>query len=363
MHGLVPFWHPPDDPYFSQKVRALYKTVALLKNVVNEVWVILDGVDIAVPNADKVIRIKEHAGKAAAIRWGLTIMLRTSNVQGIIQCDADLDQNPEDACLLAKRFEQYSATDNLPVLIIGDRYPDVNWLHAFSKAKGIPWYRRFVLWTTRTLCGHYGLNVRDCVSGFRMFNRRYAEDFLRLSWSNNYGLETEMVVIAFEIGAVVDSVILSYSRPRDKFTRAGKVGQNLSAILSHQRGVFARNGFFSRISFWFYRRLQRSLLVNPQKKASLYVLPLVGLCVIQALYDLLFYCLGYFVLAPYPVYKQRIVWDRSPLGDNIIQFMTLTCFLFVAYYATPLLYFIIHPDRFLPVVSWVYSVPQYLPAN
>lgn len=250
--ALVPFWHSPDGEYFSAKIEALIKTVVALKKTADGVVVVSDGVSIEVKEADKVIAVPNHVGKAEAIRQGIRFLLADPSVSIIVQCDADLDQNPADAQIMIDRYgacPKQEIAGGLPVLIIGDRYSD----------KKIIFYRRIILWLSKTLFGFWGMPLRDVVSGFRLYNRQFAIKFVELSKSSSYGLETEMVVCAYLMGAFTDSVMLTYSRPRDPFTVKEKVRQNVDAILLHGKEIKAKDGIMDRIEMAILARIRNKM--------------------------------------------------------------------------------------------------------
>lgn len=228
--GLTPFYYDCKAPGFWNKVAHLKITVAELRRNVDRIAVVDDGADLSGDQlgSDIFLQLPTNQGKAEAIRAGIRAILAQSDYSAgyILQLDSDLDQNPSDASLLVRKIIEQKIEPNQPAITVGDRYYPGS---VSNKLK----YRQSMLLIQEALSLRLGYSLRDYTSGFRVYTRAYAEQFLDLSTSSNFGIETEQIIIAFLIGAKVGTVPLTYSRSREPFTSTDKLLQNLDAILVH----------------------------------------------------------------------------------------------------------------------------------
>lgn len=247
--GLTPFYYNRKAPEFQDKVACLKRTMAELKKNVDRIAVVDDGTGLLGDRlgSNIFLQLPTNQGKAEAIRAGIRAILAQSDYPAgyILQLDSDLDQNPSDASLLLQKIIEQKIEPTQPAIIVGDRYYPGS---VSNKLK----YRQSMLFIQEALSSKLGHYLRDYVSGFRVYTRAYAEQFLDLSASSNFGVETEQIIIAFLIGAKVDTVSLTYSRPREPFTSTDKLLQNLDAILIHadalkDRGLEGVVGAFEKI--------------------------------------------------------------------------------------------------------------------
>lgn len=228
--GLTPFYYDRKAPDFQDKVACLKRTMAELRRNVDRIAVVDDGAGLSEDQlgSNIFLQLPTNQGKAEAIRVGVRAILAQSDYPAgyILQIDSDLDQNPSDASLLVQKIIEQKIEPTRPAIIVGDRY------YPGSVSNKLE-YRQSMLLIQEALSSKLGYSLRDYVSGFRVYTRAYAEQFLDLSASFNFGVETEQIIIAFLIRAKVGTVSLTYSRSREPFTSTDKLLQNLDAILMH----------------------------------------------------------------------------------------------------------------------------------
>lgn len=228
--GLTPFYYDRKAPEFQDKVTCLKRTMAELRKNVDRIAVVDDGASLSGDQlgSNIFLQLPTNQGKAEAIRAGIRAILAQSDYPAgyILQLDSDLDQNPFDAGLLLQKIIREKIEPTQSAIIVGDRY------YPGSISNELE-YRRSILLIQEALSSKLGHSLRDYTSGFRVYTRAYAEQFLGLSACSNFGIETEQIIIAFLIGAKVGTVSLTYSRSREPFTSTDKLLQNLDAILIH----------------------------------------------------------------------------------------------------------------------------------
>src|SRR3989338_1543464 len=93
--AIVPFFFPVNS---GQALIALNNTVDILYSFVDAVIVINDGApfDLTSLGCCQIITHSTNLGKAEAVRSGLKEVLKDEEIQIIVQCDYDKDQNPQD---------------------------------------------------------------------------------------------------------------------------------------------------------------------------------------------------------------------------------------------------------------------------
>lgn len=224
--GLLPYYYLHG--YSATGIVLLQDSVSIFRRYLDEVYVVDDGAGLPEIEGAKLMRHDVNRGQSEAIRTGLQKILQDSEVGFIIESDADKDQDPKDGKRFLQYFHQNQINPDNPVLLIGDRYTPPEFRTPIE-------YRRCINDLQLALFSQFGCPVRDTVSGLRAYTSSFAKAILEKSKSNNYGIHTEEVVIAGLIGAKVDNIDLSYSRPRDPFTKAGKLVEILDAILCHDQ--------------------------------------------------------------------------------------------------------------------------------
>ena len=217
----------------------------MLSKTVDKIAVVDDGALIPEIQCDLMVRLDRNYGKAEAVRRGLKEILKTGDVDYIIQSDADLDQNPNDAHLFVEYLRNNNISGDIPTLVIGDRYPK----NLDSQLE----YRRKILGVFEMAGRIFKVRIRDIVSGFRAYTRVLAESFVDIK-SERYGIEMAQLVVAYLNNAKIDYVILSWSRPRDPDTDKLKILQNIESISLYMPELKKRGGtagVFVRIfSIW-----------------------------------------------------------------------------------------------------------------
>ncbi len=249
--GLTAFHIDTNDPRRldeREEINKLRATVGDLRSTTSSVVVVDNGAHLSEQVGDVIVSIPINLGKAEAIRRGFsTILSSYLSPAFIIQTDSDRDINPRDTELMLNFFRDHGITADQPVMVIGDRY--------LQDESGIlPPHRRALLKIQGAFCHSLGYQVRDCESGLRAYTTEYVREFMELSCSCRYGIETEQMVIANLIGAQVDSVPLTYSRPRDPQTLTSKLLQSVDAILGHSVALNAK-GLNSLVDFFEQMRL------------------------------------------------------------------------------------------------------------
>lgn len=100
-----------------------------------------------------------------------------------------------------------------------------------------------------------GIRLRDSVSGFRGYNRYFAEEFLKISKSKGFGIATEEVVVAYLINSIIKKVNLSYAKPRSEFTKSFKLIEVIDGFLCHKDELINK-GFYQIVNFLTFIREQ-----------------------------------------------------------------------------------------------------------
>ena len=222
--GLLPYYYVHGDS--TKGIALLHDTVSIFSKFLDKVFVVDDGAGLLEIKCGELIHHPVNRGQSEAIRTGLRKILQDPDIGYIIESDADKDQNPEEGAKFLQYFQQSGIHPNDQVLLIGDRYTPPEFKTPIE-------YRRCINDLQLALFSQLGCPVRDTVSGLRAYTSSFARKIVEKSTSRNYGIHTEEVVIAGLTGAKVDNVPLSYSRPRDPFTKAGKLVEILDAILCH----------------------------------------------------------------------------------------------------------------------------------
>ena len=136
------------------------------------------------------LKNQKNMGKGAALRKGFEYIL-TSNFDAVITMDADGQHDPTSLYDFVKKAQETKAD-----FILGNRMHNV---------KNMPWIRiltnRFM---SRLLSKKIGQHIMDSQCGYRFIKKALLEN-LHLS-TLRYEIESEMLVQAAELGAVIDSV-------------------------------------------------------------------------------------------------------------------------------------------------------------
>lgn len=242
---MIPFYTDPKSPEFSKHVAKFRGFVDGAKDITGlKLAVIDDGCGVDNEHlgnaADLLVTIPANRGKAHAIREGLGQLIGDPkhNAGFIVQYDGDGDQ-PYDAIPSVQRtlVETAKGDRNNPVLVIGDRYSEG--LKTTPNPESVV-YRQSILTLFGALAGNLGHDgVRDWVSGARGYTEKYAEEFLKRSRSNRYGVESDQLIIATLAGAEVKHAPLSDSRPRDPWTLTTKWLENFDIYDAHRPELVA----------------------------------------------------------------------------------------------------------------------------
>lgn len=155
-----------------------------------------DGTSDAAQAANaEVIRHEKNAGKGAAIKTGLTALLAKDAVQYILILDGDGQHLPSEI----PNFLQ-AANETDAALIVGNRMEDLETMPFVRKMTN-----RYMSWTISRVIGQH---VPDTQCGFRLFDRRLAEEFLK-SASSAFDFETEMLAMAARCGVKIGAAKVS----------------------------------------------------------------------------------------------------------------------------------------------------------
>ena len=240
----IPFYKDPNSSDYTQAVDRFVRFIDQAKQRTGLNLVVVDdgsGVTLerlgGVP--DRLIQLPVNSGKACAVRVGLEALLNDSdaNMGLIVQYDGDGDQSFVDIPSVYERLIEVSGGNSeKPILVIGDRYSEG--LIVAPNPDSVA-YRQSILIFFGAISRGLGHdeNVRDWVSGARGYTRAYAEEFLAMSKSGRYGVESEQLVTASLIGAKVATAPLTISRPRDTNTLTSKWLQNLEVYKDHEEAL------------------------------------------------------------------------------------------------------------------------------
>jgi glycosyltransferase involved in cell wall biosynthesis len=166
-----------------------------LREYLERVIVVDDGSSDATGAAARAVgatvaRLARNGGKGAALRRGIEIALESAP-DALVLVDADGQHDPADLPAFLERWD-----GSRPDLLIGARLAD---------RAAIPAVR---FWTnyvgTRVLSWMTGLELEDSQSGYRLLSASLARR-LRLQ-SDDYAVESEMLIKAARLGARVDHV-------------------------------------------------------------------------------------------------------------------------------------------------------------
>lgn len=141
-----------------------------------------------------VLRHERNRGKGAAIKTGLRALSEESRYRYVLMLDGDGQHLPEEIPRFLEEANRSGAA-----LIVGSRMSDL---------RTMPLVRRltnsFMSWSISWLCGQ---PVPDSQCGFRMIRTDFAPALF--CESDNYDYETEMLVIASNMGHRISSVPVS----------------------------------------------------------------------------------------------------------------------------------------------------------
>ena len=186
-------------PAFNEEL-TIGTVVTLTKQHVDMVVVVDDGSEdrtarVASLCGAHVISLEKNQGKAAAVLAGFNYVLE-QNYRIVVMLDADGQNNPEQIPVLLQPI-----IDKRADLVIGSRF--------LNRGEKIPLYRRFgqkVLNRATNVGSSH--KVSDTQSGFRALNKIALETMIKIS-SDGYGIETDMINIAFDSALDVMEVPIS----------------------------------------------------------------------------------------------------------------------------------------------------------
>ena len=151
----------------------------------------------------EVVRNPVNLGKGATLLKGFGLMAEKSGIEAVFTLDADGQHDPEEMGSLITAFHNKEAD-----IVIGSRMADT---------KGMPALRRFTNWFTSAIISlRAGVRIEDTQSGYRL---------VRLSMMNqlhlvtrNFDLESEILIKAARLGAVIVSVPIATIYGEEKST-------------------------------------------------------------------------------------------------------------------------------------------------
>lgn len=215
--AIIPFYYLTNN--FDDDVLTLNKDIQILNDYVDIVIVVDDGTNVPEKGDAIFVHHDKNYGKTKSILTGIAKSLENS-VDYIIECDADNDHDLNEGYKFIEKFKDNLHSD---YLVIGDRY--------FAPSMGSE-YRDAINSLQSKFFSLFGINLRDSVSGFRGYTSDLAQIF-QYAKSNNWGIATEEIILAFLYGAKIESIQLDHSKPRKNSTKADKLSSVLNGILAH----------------------------------------------------------------------------------------------------------------------------------
>ncbi|MGV8168479.1 MAG: glycosyltransferase [Candidatus Nanoarchaeia archaeon] len=222
--SIIPFYYLSDN--FNKDVKLLQTTINALRNYSKVVVVVDDGTELKKVKNAVVLKHDHNMGKGEAIRTGLRYVFEKEKSIGlIIECDADNDQDPEEAWLF-RNYRFCDAGEN-DFLYLGDRY--------YAPQMNPPGRYRSKINVLQTLLfSELGIKVRDSVSGFRAYPINLGNIILTKSKSKGFGIATEELILSYLNGFKIKEIELEYAKPRKEFTKTYKLVEVLEGILLHE---------------------------------------------------------------------------------------------------------------------------------
>jgi glycosyltransferase involved in cell wall biosynthesis len=145
--------------------------------------------------AVEVVRYEKNAGKGAAIKTGLRMLLERASVEFILILDGDGQHLPEEIPNFLTAANETGAP-----MVVGNRMDDVRKMPFVRKCTN-----RYMSWTISRVIGQ---RVPDTQCGFRMFARSLAAEFLSVA-STAFDFETEMLAMAARKGCRIAAAKVS----------------------------------------------------------------------------------------------------------------------------------------------------------
>jgi glycosyltransferase involved in cell wall biosynthesis len=145
---------------------------------------------IAEQQGAQVIRHRRNQGKGACLKNGLAF-LKKEGFEFALMMDGDGQHRPEDIANFLSALEKTDAD-----LIIGNRMHDTAQMPTVRKITN-----RFMSWLISSICGQ---NIPDTQCGFRLI-RLSLFGQMQLA-SNNYEIESEMLILASRLKAKIASI-------------------------------------------------------------------------------------------------------------------------------------------------------------
>jgi glycosyltransferase involved in cell wall biosynthesis len=162
----------------------------------SNIMVIDDGSsDTTVPEAEgtgvEVVRNPVNLGKGATLVKGFELMSGRSGIEAVFTLDADGQHDPAEMPSFIRAFREKKAD-----IIIGSRMADT---------AGMPALRRFTNWFTSSVISlRAGVRIDDTQSGYRLIRLSMLKKLDLVT--RNFDLESEILIKAARLGAVIGSV-------------------------------------------------------------------------------------------------------------------------------------------------------------
>ncbi len=137
----------------------------------------------------------QNAGKGAAIKTGLRVLLGRTEIAFILILDGDGQHLPEEVPHFLAAANETGAP-----FVVGNRMGDVRAMPFVRKCTN-----RYMSWTISRVIGQ---RVPDTQCGFRLFHRSLAAEFLTTE-SAAFDFETEMLAIAARKGCAIAAAPVS----------------------------------------------------------------------------------------------------------------------------------------------------------
>lgn len=220
---IIPFYYLSDN--FEEDIRTLQETIDSTKAYAKRVVIVDDGTKLSAISNAYLINHEQNKGKGASIRTGIEYLILDSDIEFIIEIDADNDQDPKEAYKFIEAFEKRHFSRNY--LVIGDKY-------SAPEMQNPGKYRETINNLQNVLFSRFGFNIMDSVSGFRGYSRDFANIILQKSQSKGFGIATEQIILAYLNNTTLEEIPLGYAKLRKHFTKAHKLAEVLEGITLHE---------------------------------------------------------------------------------------------------------------------------------
>ncbi|GEM_PF-2256613 len=226
---VIPFYYLSDG--FEKDIEALQETIDSTRAYAKRIIVVDDGTKLSSILNAELIRHDVNIGKGATIRTGIEHLLSDSQIEFIVEIDADNDQDPKEVYKFIEVFKKRSSDENY--LVIGNRY-------SAPEMRNPGKYREIIKDLQTSLFSKFGFNIRDSVSGFRGYSRSFANVILQKSESRGFGIATEQIILAYLTDTTLEEIPLGYAKLRKHFTKSYKISEVLEGIIIHREELKQR---------------------------------------------------------------------------------------------------------------------------